>query len=638
MQGQVINGFELKRLLGRGGMAEVWYAENEIGKPAAIKILNENLSHNQQIVERFHNEALVMVKLNHPNIRQVYGYGYLGNRHCIVMEYLDGEDLEELLKNGRRFTDEELQRWWNQTVDALNYTHAMDVVHRDIKPSNIFLDEKGNIKLLDFGIAKMMENASLTQTGMVMGTPMYMSPEQVNDIKHVDYHTDLYSLAVSFVHMLTGKKPYDDTNCSVFEIQMNIVTKPLDMSEVPATWQGFLAPYLEKDPLKRPALRHFEAVMPKKEPAKAVADKYDAKTVVDKMKQPEPKQVAEPSPKPLQKHAEAETVSKSQSEETITLTSKTVEESKSKKGLWIALGVVAAVALLLVVLLKPKEEPAIVEQAVYDPDTESYQACRTVSDYRAYILNFGRNAKHYFEAAAFIDQYVTDSTAEAQKALAQAEELRKAEAEALRKAEAEAKAQAEAEKKARQEAEAREKAQLEEKKRREAEAQAKAQEEERLEIEQNYAEGKSYYDNKNYVEALQYLRKPAEKGNVNAQYYLGCIYKNGGNGVTKNSTEAFTWFRKAANQGHVSSQYEVGRMYYLGEGVSADVAEGLKWYHKAANQGDAHAQYSLGYIYENGYGVEKNEAESQKWYQKEANRLTRAQRFMIMMDINIKKK
>ena len=72
MQGQVINGFELKRLLGRGGMAEVWYAENEIGKPAAVKILNENLSNSQQIVERFHNEALVMVKLNHPNIRQVY--------------------------------------------------------------------------------------------------------------------------------------------------------------------------------------------------------------------------------------------------------------------------------------------------------------------------------------------------------------------------------------------------------------------------------------------------------------------------------------------------------------------------------------------------------------------------------------
>lgn len=164
MQGQIINGFELKRPLGQGGMAEVWYAENEIGKPAAVKILNESLSHNQQIVERFHNEALVMVKLDHPNIRQVYGYGYLGNRHCIVMEYLEGDDLEELMKSGRRFTDEELRRWWDQTVDALNYTHGMDIVHRDIKPSNLFLDKRGNIKLLDFGIAKVRETMSMTRT------------------------------------------------------------------------------------------------------------------------------------------------------------------------------------------------------------------------------------------------------------------------------------------------------------------------------------------------------------------------------------------------------------------------------------------------------------------------------------------
>ena len=362
MQGQVINGFELKRLLGRGGMAEVWYAENEIGKPAAVKVLNENLSHNQQIVERFHNEALVMVKLNHPNIRQVYGYGYLGNRHCIVMEYLDGEDLEELLKNGRRFTDEELQRWWNQTVDALNYTHAMGIVHRDIKPSNIFLDEYGNIKLLDFGIAKMMENASMTQTGMVMGTPMYMSPEQVNDIKHVDNHTDLYSLAVSFVHMLTGKKPYDDDNCSVFEIQMSIVTKPLDLSEVPEAWRGFLAPYLEKDPQKRPALRRFEAVPP----AIKANDDHAGKT---ESKKQLAATVAAPQPKkPINKPQPKEPTSEGQPKPPLVepQPSESQDKPKGKIGLWIGLGVAALAVLLVVLLKKPKEEPVVVDHDYVD--------------------------------------------------------------------------------------------------------------------------------------------------------------------------------------------------------------------------------------------------------------------------------
>ena len=468
MQGKTIIGFELKRLLGKGGMAEVWYADNQIHKAAAVKIINADLSQNDSIRERFRNEAEVMVKLNHPNIRQVYGYGYLGKRHCIVMEYLEGSDLEELMKNGRRFTDEELRRWWNQTVDALNYTHAMGVVHRDIKPSNIFLDEKGNIKLLDFGIAKMMENASLTQTGMVMGTPMYMSPEQVNDIKHVDYHTDLYSLAVSFVHMLTGKKPYDDTNCSVFEIQMNIVTKPLDMSEVPANWQGFLAPYLEKDPQKRPALRHFEEVNPKKESTKPVV---------------------EPSPKPQSKQEEPKAVTPEPS-----------EKPKSKKGLWIGLGVAAVAAVLLVLfLMKPKEEPVTI-----DPDTMAYQACRTADDYRSYMRDFGRNGLHYSEAKALVDQYMADSIAKAQKTLAeaQAKQQRQEEAEQKAKAEAEQKAKAEAEQNAKVEAEQKAKAEADRKAKAEAEQKAKAEAEQRA---------KAEAEQKAKAEAEQRVKAEADK-------------------------------------------------------------------------------------------------------------------------------
>ena len=257
MQGTNVNGYILKRLLGEGGMAEVWYAENEIGMPAAVKILYDKMTRNEQMLERFHNEAVLMVKLKHPNIRQVYGYGYIGNRHCSIMEYLDGNDLGELLHDGRRFTDEELCKWWNQIADALNYTHAQGIVHRDIKPSNIFLDKDGNVKLLDFGIAKMMEDNSMTRTGTLMGTLMYMSPEQVNDTKHVDYHTDLYSLAVTFVHLLTGKAPYDESSSSYLEIPLSIVTKPLDLSEVSAEWQEFLNPYLAKAPADRPPLTHF---------------------------------------------------------------------------------------------------------------------------------------------------------------------------------------------------------------------------------------------------------------------------------------------------------------------------------------------------------------------------------------------
>jgi hypothetical protein len=254
--------------------------------------------------------------------------------------------LDALLKSGRHFTDEELRRWWNQTVDALNYTHAMGIVHRDIKPSNLFLDKKGNIKLLDFGIAKVKESMSMTRTGMTMGTLMYMSPEQVKDPKRVGTKSDVYSLAVSFVHLLSGKPIYDSDTSSEFDIQLSIVSQPVDLSSVPSAWQGFLAPYLEKDPEKRPALRHFEevnnALAAETVAAPTIAPSMEAKTAA---KDTEATRVAKPSsttssapnphsgPDPLSPEPE--------------------DKPKSKTGLWIGLGLgVVVVAILGFILSK----------------------------------------------------------------------------------------------------------------------------------------------------------------------------------------------------------------------------------------------------------------------------------------------
>ena len=262
MQGKSISGYTIQRLLGTGGMAEVWYAENNIEKKAAIKILLSKLCEDEHVRSRFITEAKVMVNLNHPNIRQVYDLGEIDGRPAIVMEYLDGEDLNTRMKKGQRFTDDELKRWWNQLVDALNYTHAKGIVHRDIKPGNIFVDSQGNIKLLDFGIAKVRESVSSTQTGQKLGTLMYMSPEQVKDSKHIDYRTDIYSLAVTFLHLITGKKPYDSETSSDFEISEQIVYKSLDLSGLPEDWRNFLAPYLIKNPEQRPALMVFGKTAP----------------------------------------------------------------------------------------------------------------------------------------------------------------------------------------------------------------------------------------------------------------------------------------------------------------------------------------------------------------------------------------
>ena len=118
MEGKTINGYKLKRLLGTGGMADVWYAENSLGKGAAVKMLLPRFCNDENVVTRFKNEAQIMVQLEHPNIRQVYDLGYIDERPCIIMEYLEGDDLKALMQKEQRFTNDELGKWWNQIADA----------------------------------------------------------------------------------------------------------------------------------------------------------------------------------------------------------------------------------------------------------------------------------------------------------------------------------------------------------------------------------------------------------------------------------------------------------------------------------------------------------------------------------------
>lgn len=297
MKGKTVTGYTFQRPLGTGGMAEVWLAENRIGKKAAIKVLLPKLCDDANVTSRFQTEAKIMVDLNHPNIRQVYDYGEINGRPCIIMEYLEGEDLKSRLKRGQCFSEKELEKYWNQLVDALNYTHQKGVVHRDIKPSNIFVDINGNIKLLDFGIAKVKESISKTLTGQKLGTLMYMSPEQVRDSKHIDYHTDIYSLAVTFVHLITGKRPYDDSTTSDFEIQERIVYKPLDLRGLPTAWQQLLEPYLDKNPQERPVLKPFPSSTAKQEVLKINDDETLYEDNVNHTQEVKESSTKGPSPK-----------------------------------------------------------------------------------------------------------------------------------------------------------------------------------------------------------------------------------------------------------------------------------------------------------------------------------------------------
>ena len=214
MEGNIVGKYKIIRLIGEGGMASVYEAEHEmLGTKVAIKVLNPILSANAQIKERFRNEAKLMASLDHPNITKVIDFDEQPQQLSIVMEFLNGEDLNDKIKRNGPLTEKEITDVFSQTLSAFQYAHEKGIVHRDIKPSNIFILKNGHVKILDFGIAKLFgQGNEMTQTGTQMGTPIYMSPEQVKADKSIDHRSDIYSLGITFFELVTGKVPFEGNN------------------------------------------------------------------------------------------------------------------------------------------------------------------------------------------------------------------------------------------------------------------------------------------------------------------------------------------------------------------------------------------------------------------------------------------
>jgi serine/threonine protein kinase len=230
-----LQNYTIKSEIGRGGMATVYLAhDNKFDTNVAVKVLNKEFVNNENIRKRFISEARNMYKMSHPNIIKVTDLIEEGDTVAFVMEYIEGQTLKEYLDRKRKLNDAEIKNMFSQMLDAVGYVHEQNLVHRDIKPSNFMLDKKGNIKLMDFGIAKNMDVTSSdythTGTNQNMGTPMYMSPEQIKSTKDVTLQSDIYSLGVVLWQMVMGKKPYDTKTISIFELQNKIVTENLSLT------------------------------------------------------------------------------------------------------------------------------------------------------------------------------------------------------------------------------------------------------------------------------------------------------------------------------------------------------------------------------------------------------------------------
>jgi beta-lactam-binding protein with PASTA domain/predicted Ser/Thr protein kinase len=210
-QGRVIAGeYEIIGRISEGGMATVYSARRmSDGQVLALKVLREQFAADAEFVERFQREAKAVSELSHPHMVRVFASGEDGGIHFIAMEFVEGEDLKRFLRRERRLSSSRAAEIAAQVCEALEYAHAHGIIHRDVKPQNILLTKDGDVKVADFGIARAMSAATITQTGTVLGSVQYLAPEQARGLP-VGRTADVYALGVVLYEMVTGSLPFDE--------------------------------------------------------------------------------------------------------------------------------------------------------------------------------------------------------------------------------------------------------------------------------------------------------------------------------------------------------------------------------------------------------------------------------------------
>lgn len=229
-----IPGYQILERLGKGSMGIVYKArQTSVDRVVAVKVLLDVLARNREFIKRFEREAKIAAKLSHPNIVNAIDAGTHNGLHYFVMEYVEGENIKDLLDKGKIYEEAEALRIILAVAEALNHAHQRGLIHRDIKPENVILTKDGHVKLADLGLARLTadEKWAAAEAGMAIGTPYYISPEQVRGATDVDIRSDIYSLGATFYHMVTGRVPFggdDPTEVMKKHVDKNATFTPPD--------------------------------------------------------------------------------------------------------------------------------------------------------------------------------------------------------------------------------------------------------------------------------------------------------------------------------------------------------------------------------------------------------------------------
>ncbi|MEZ4222061.1 MAG: protein kinase [Polyangiaceae bacterium] len=258
----LLGRYRLQERVDEGGMGQIWRAEHLVlGAPVAVKIVDRDLSRDEEALARFNREAQAAAQLRSPHVVQILDYGIDGGLPFIVMELLEGETLARRLKREKRLSPETTSRVVSHMARAISRAHEAGIVHRDLKPENVFLvhnEDEEIAKVLDFGVAKV-ESSTLgpkgerTRTGSLLGTPFYMSPEQAQGNKTVDFRTDLWALGVIAFECITGKRPFESEGLGdlVLSICVRPIPVPSEFGPVPSGFDEWFAKATEREPADR---------------------------------------------------------------------------------------------------------------------------------------------------------------------------------------------------------------------------------------------------------------------------------------------------------------------------------------------------------------------------------------------------
>jgi serine/threonine protein kinase/formylglycine-generating enzyme required for sulfatase activity len=300
--GKIIGGrYKIEELLGQGGMSAVYKATDpNLRRVVAIKMIHSHLSTDPGFLRRFEEEAAAVAQLRHPNIVQVYDFHHDGDTYYMVLEFVPGETLQDHLRRlnsvNRHLATNDVIQYSAGICDAVDYAHQRGLIHRDIKPANIMLSVMGQAILMDFGIAKIVGGQQHTATGAVVGTAMYMSPEQIKG-ENPDRRTDIYSLGVTLFEMVSGHPPFDAD--SAMTLMMMHINDPVpDLRKLNPDVPHDLVAVINKALAKNPADRFQTAAqmaaalreIQEKVTRSRLADALEGATFVEKTEEPSPRQ------------------------------------------------------------------------------------------------------------------------------------------------------------------------------------------------------------------------------------------------------------------------------------------------------------------------------------------------------------